>query len=161
MRTKMPLRELGLTMIELIMAIMIISISIVGILSVLRTTTQSSADPVLYKQAMAMADAILEEVMSKAYQNPVGGYTETNPQTCAGRLFYDDVSDYSCFDGSTSSKVIQSNTTLGGTASPLVGYTATVTVSTVTMNALPMKKVVVTVTGGGIVVSLDSYRSNL
>ena len=148
-------------MIELIMAIVIISVGIVGILSVLQITVKSSADPIVYKQATAMADAILSEVMAKAYANPTNGYTETNPATCAGRIFYDDVSDYTCFDGTTSSKFIQSGTTLSGTPSPLQGYTAKVAVSVVTISGVPMKKVTVTVIGGGVTIALDSYRSNI
>ncbi|CAK0758593.1 MSHA pilin protein MshD [Gammaproteobacteria bacterium] len=149
----------GMTLIELIMAIIIISAGVIGILSVLSFTAKSSADPIRYKQAMAMAEAIMEEVMAKELVNPVGGFVETSPQTCAGRLFYDDLNDYDCFDGSSSTKFIRSDITLAGTSSPLLNYTATVTVSVVTVSAIPMSRVSVTVTSGNVTVSLNGYRA--
>ncbi|KKW14203.1 MAG: hypothetical protein UY54_C0021G0001, partial [Parcubacteria group bacterium GW2011_GWA2_50_10b] len=50
----------GLTLIELIMFIVIVSVGLAGILLVINTVVKSSADPVVRKQSIAMADAILE-----------------------------------------------------------------------------------------------------
>jgi MSHA pilin protein MshD len=57
----------GLSLIELIVAIVIISVGLVGILSVLRLSTAKSADPLVSKQAIAVADALMEEILSRDF----------------------------------------------------------------------------------------------
>lgn len=52
----------GLTLIELLMFVVIIGISLASILQVMRLTTNISADPQLRKQALAIAEGLLEEV---------------------------------------------------------------------------------------------------
>ncbi len=52
----------GLTLIELVMFIVIVSVGIAGILAVLNVTARSSADPLAPKQALAIAEALLEEI---------------------------------------------------------------------------------------------------
>jgi MSHA pilin protein MshD len=51
-----------LTLIELILFIIIINVGIFGILTVMNSTTRASADPMLRKQAVAMAEAKAAEV---------------------------------------------------------------------------------------------------
>lgn len=55
-------RQKGISLIELIMFIVIVSIGIAGILSVMNLTTKNSADPLLRKQALAIAESLLEEI---------------------------------------------------------------------------------------------------
>ena len=57
-----PMRQHGLTLIELIMFIVIVSVGVIGILSVMNLTTGRSADPMIQKQALAIAESLLEEV---------------------------------------------------------------------------------------------------
>jgi MSHA pilin protein MshD len=52
----------GISLIELIMFIVIVSVSLAGILLVLNVTTKSSADPLVHKQALAIAESLLEEI---------------------------------------------------------------------------------------------------
>ena len=92
-------RQLGLSLIELIIFIIIVSVGLAGILLVMNVTVKSSADPMLRKQAVAMAEAILDEVLAKEYINPVGGFPEGDTTNCSGRALYDDVDEYNCFDG--------------------------------------------------------------
>lgn len=56
------LKQSGLTMIELVIFIVIVSIAVAGVLSVLNYTTRHSADPLQRKQALAIAEALLAEV---------------------------------------------------------------------------------------------------
>jgi len=49
-------------MIELVVFIVIVSVSIAGIFLVLNKATRTSADPVARKQALAIAESLLEEI---------------------------------------------------------------------------------------------------
>lgn len=60
-------RQRGFTLIELIVFIVIVSVALAGVLTVLTHTTRHSADPMLRKQALAIAEAILEEVMLRPF----------------------------------------------------------------------------------------------
>jgi MSHA pilin protein MshD len=51
-----------MTLIELIMFIIIVSVGLAGLLSALNVTVSHSADPMLRKQMLSIAEALLEEV---------------------------------------------------------------------------------------------------
>ena len=55
-------RDRGLSLIELILFIVIVSVSVVGVLAALDRTARASAEPLVIKQALAIAEALLEEV---------------------------------------------------------------------------------------------------
>lgn len=55
-------RQAGLTMIELIIFIVVIGVALGGVLTVFAYTTSHSADPLQRKQAMLLAEALVEEV---------------------------------------------------------------------------------------------------
>ncbi|MDP2810866.1 MAG: prepilin-type N-terminal cleavage/methylation domain-containing protein [Rhodocyclaceae bacterium] len=155
-------RQRGLTLIELIIFIIVISVGLAGILSVMNVTVKSSADPVVRKQSLAFAEAILEEVLAKDF-TPNSGYDTTVAANCANpdRALCDDVDDYACFDGSTANKTIAGNETLGaGAIAGLAGLSATVAVTAATVSAVAMKRVTVAVTGGPDAVVLSGYRAN-
>lgn len=160
-------RRRGFTLIELIVFILIVSVGVVGILLVMSFTVKSSADPVVRKQSLAMAEAILDEVLSRDFANPAGGYSETAPATCANRTLYDDVDDYACFDGTTDGKKIHGDSTLGSTSLPaLAAYRATVVVdatATAVLGGIPVgqiKKITVMVTGGSEAIQVSGHRAN-
>lgn len=52
----------GVTLIELIVFIVIVSVGVVGLLSVMNSTIMHSADPMLRKQALAIAESVLLEI---------------------------------------------------------------------------------------------------
>ncbi|MDD2706258.1 MAG: hypothetical protein PHU07_13135, partial [Acidocella sp.] len=52
----------GVSLIELIMFIVIVGVALAGVLLVMNATTRSSADPLVRKQALAIAESLLEEV---------------------------------------------------------------------------------------------------
>ncbi len=150
-------RQHGLSLIELVIFIVIISVAVTGVLSVMNVTVKSSANPMVRKQALAVAEAILDEILAKDYANPAGGFNETSA-TCTNRSQYDDVDDYRCF---ADPLFISGTSTLGATAIPaLASYHATVAVSPVTISGLPLKKVAVTVTGGIETLVLYGYRAD-
>lgn len=119
------LRQRGLTLIELIMFIVIVGVALAGVLTVLNYTTQKSADPMVRKQTLAIAEALLEEVMlqsftlcdpddtavATAYINSGGttvGCTTAEglgPEGSESRGTYDNVSDYVQSGGSAISAI--------------------------------------------------------
>ncbi len=52
----------GISLVELIMFIVIVSVALAGILLVMNVTARGSADPLIRKQALAIAESVLEEV---------------------------------------------------------------------------------------------------
>jgi len=57
----------GLTLIELIVFIVIVSVALIGLLTVMNVTVTGSADPMLRKQSLAIAEALLEEVAAQPF----------------------------------------------------------------------------------------------
>jgi MSHA pilin protein MshD len=54
--------EQGISLIELVTFIVIVGVAVGGILLLMNLTTRHSADPLLHKQALAVAEALLEEI---------------------------------------------------------------------------------------------------
>ena len=57
-----PRAEHGVSLVELIVFIVIVSIGVAGVVGALNMATRASADPMIQKQALAIAEALLEEV---------------------------------------------------------------------------------------------------
>ena len=150
-----PAGRLGFSLVEVIVFIMIVSVALVGVLSVMNLTTQRSADPLIRKQAIAVAESMLEEVSLQAYA--AGGFA--GPYTQPNRQFFDDISDY---DGFTTNGIFPVDDT---TAIPgLTAYTLGVSVVGTVLNGISTadaRLITVTVTGpDGIPVAMSGYRTN-
>ncbi len=85
-------RQSAFTLIEIIVTIVVISIASVALMS-FANVVRSSADPVIQQQATTIAEAYLEEILLRAFNDPQGGETG-NDEGEAGRVDYDDVKDY-------------------------------------------------------------------
>ncbi len=127
-------RQAGTTLIELVIAIVIVSIAISAVLMVMSMTVGYSADPMIRYQAVAIAEAYLEEISLKAFADPGGGDGE------ASRDLYDDADDYNGLVNVGARN--QFDTALPG----LGDYTVSVTV---TQSALPS------------IASIDNYLINV
>ena len=132
----------GFTLIELIFFIVVVSVALAGILKVMDVTVKSSADPMVRKQAVALAESILQEILQKAYTDVNTGETT--------RATFDDVGDYNGL----------SNAAFTDLPPALSGYIIGIVVSTTTLGALPAKKVAVTVSHGSDAITLTGYRAN-
>jgi MSHA pilin protein MshD len=84
----------GISLIELIMFIVIVSVALAGILLVMNVTTRGSADPLIHKQALAAAESLLEEIELQDFI-PVSGVTSVNQANRAS--LYHIVRDYDTF----------------------------------------------------------------
>ena len=155
----------GFTLIEVIIFIVVISVGLVGILLVSNTVVKSSADPMVRKQALAVAESMLEEILLKDYCDPDTVVTSTSPPTCgthtteASRVLYDDVDDYN--DYSTSGGIVD---VTGTAVSGLESYNVTVAVAAPTTvtggGSTVLKAVTVTVTWSGGSVVMVGYKGN-
>ena len=126
----MPQR--GISLIELIMFIVIISVSLVGILLVMNKVTAHSADPLIRKQALAIAESMLEEIK---LQNLSGVACVGTLGADAARSGVSAVCDYATYTTTTGIKEFSTNQKVVGlegynitgvavTATPSLGGTA-------------------------------------
>ena len=173
----------GVTLIELIVFIVIVSTALAGVLTVLNVAARGRADPLIRKQALAIAEAVLEEATlqpftwcdpddpqaATATSNAVGagGCTAAAAVEAVGAETFgggtdtrgsatfprDNVSDYDNVAAITS--------TITGVAFP-AGYSAAVTVAQAALNGIAATEsllVTVTVTGPGETIQLQGYRT--
>lgn len=77
----------GLTLIELIIFIIVVSVALTGVLTVLNVTVRRSADPMISKQMLSIAEALLEEVQMHAFTycdpNDANAATAASTAGCA------------------------------------------------------------------------------
>jgi len=78
----------GVTLVELILFIVIVSIALAGIVQVMRMTSANSADPLRRKQALMIAEALLEEVRQAGftYCDPRSDNADSAPNAAACTL---------------------------------------------------------------------------
>ena len=159
-------RAPGFTLIEVLIAIIVLAVATVGILLVYISASRGSADALINKQAMAIAEAMVEEIQLTAFNNPTpGGFGGAATQ--ANRQNFDDVSDY---DGFSTTGVFTIN---GATPiATLTNYNVSVTVTptafaggagaTDDITATDAKLITVTVTNptARVSISLDGWRIN-
>lgn len=148
-------RGRGFTLVEVIVLIVVLGTALAGVMLVFQNVVRSSVDPQIYKQALSIAEAMLDEVLLSAYEPQPGGGSRAN---------FDDVGDYAGF--STASGI----TDLQGAAIPGLGaYNVSVAVAPAAALAdsgggLPVaesRRVTVTVTVTGqpdMTVQLDGFR---
>lgn len=150
-------RQRGVTLIELVVSIVILSVASAGILMVMTQTVLSSADPMLREQATAIAHSYMEEILTLSLTNPEGG--ETNgPESGEMRATYDDVWDYHGLNDNSGAR--DQN---GNLVSSLEGYNVTVNVNNSSLGGSPALRIAVTVTHDGqaaVNVPLVAYRLN-
>lgn len=60
-------RQLGVTLIELIVFIVIVSVAIVGVLKALNVANTNSVNPMLTKQALSIAESLLNEIEQQPF----------------------------------------------------------------------------------------------
>ena len=150
-------RQRGATLIELVVSTVIISITVTAVMMVIVQVGRSSADPMLRVQAAAIAEAYMDEILSRHLDDPDGGELG-GPEAGETRATFDDIADYHGLNDSAGA-VDQTGAVIPG----LEGYNVTVSVTTATVNGLAAKRVAVQVGFDGdpaFAVPLVSYRLN-
>jgi MSHA pilin protein MshD len=178
-------RQRGATLVELIIFIVVVGTAVIGVLTVLDLSTKSSADPMVQKQALAVAEAVLEEAQLQpfTYCDPddANAGTALSAADCTGGASgpsdearlphgpeagetrtsaatpFDNVSDYNGFS------MGPGITDLSGAALPDLGaYSASVAIANQALGAVPSADgllITVTVTGpSSTTVVLHGYR---
>jgi MSHA pilin protein MshD len=178
-RTTKPGLQRGVTLVELIVFIVIVSTAVAGVLMTLDLSNRSSADPMIQKQALAVAEALLEEVQLQPFTycdpddanaataldaagcandennpplGPEAGETRTSSTTP-----FDNVSDYNGYSVGPGITDLTGAAVVG-----LEAYTATVAVANQALAPVPASDallITVTVTGpANTTVVLHGYR---
>jgi MSHA pilin protein MshD len=179
----------GLSLVEQIVFIVVVGVAVGGVLAAMNVATRGSADPMIQKQALAIAEAVLEEVQLQPFTycdpddtnaatalNAAGctaggaeavgaeGPAPYGPETRTGTATpFDNVNDYNAFSMTGITDIA------GNAIAGLGSYTATVAVSEQGMPAAgPVPAiaaaeallVTVTVTGpGNVSMVLHGYRT--
>lgn len=177
--------QYGVSLVELILFIVIVGVALAGILTVLNVNTARSADPLISKQSLAIAESLIEEIelMPFSFCDPNDSNAEfataanvancpaaggaggvENPGPEAGETRYadpqfDNVNDYHNF---TMSVVIRD---IIGNDLQLDGYAASVSVAAADLGGIAQATgdallITVTVTGpDNQPITLQGYRT--
>jgi MSHA pilin protein MshD len=153
----MTAHQKGITLIELIIFMVIVGIAMAGIISAINFNVQHSADPVVKKQALAIAESMLEEVTLQNFSDPDGGANVVE----ASRDLYDDIDDYDNYSRNGISSIDATSTTIAG----LESYNVSVEIDPAAdLNGISggkAKRITVTVTGPlNTTVLLEGYRTD-
>ena len=101
MRARLEPSVAGVTLIELTISIAVIGIALAGTLALVQRAALASADPLVQRQASAIAEAYLEEILLRPYYDPdLGAGGGACPAPEASRPLYDNVCDYAGLDDS-------------------------------------------------------------
>ena len=178
---KIKTRQSGLTLIELILFIVIIGVGLAGILVTYDTVVRRSADPMVRKQALAIAESLLLEIEQQPFtwcdpqdtnvlvatsgagctdnQNNVGGPTPATELRGNPSNPFDNVADYGGMVAVPASDIL-------GSPVVVADYTASVVITraggAAPFAGLPadaVLRIAVTVTGRGESVTLVGYRA--
>lgn len=168
----------GTSLVELVMFIVVLALGLAGVMQVFSVAVRASADPQIQRQALAIAEALMEEVqlMPFTYCDPDDANLETatssagcaslaegtGPNAGENRFTtpqFDNVVDY---HGYSMAPIVDiTNTAVAG----LTGYSASVSVVAAPLGSITAAsgdalRITVTVTGpNGAAARLDGYRT--
>lgn len=144
-------RQAGFTLVEMIIAIVILGVGLAGVAVAFSVAIGRSGDPVIHQQMLSIAEEMIEEVQLKPYTTAAN----SAPAGCA-RDTYNDVSDYNGY--MTSGQIC---TVDGVAVSALSGYSVSVAVAAGTLSGVAAaRKITVTVTRGSSSLTLVGWRTD-
>ncbi|NJD06090.1 MAG: type II secretion system protein, partial [Methylococcaceae bacterium] len=168
-------KQAGISLIELIVFILVVAIAVTAILSVMSSTVAHSADSLERKQAIAIAEGLLEEILAQPFTwcdpDDANLTTATSASGCAslaesvgresgesrfGPAYFDNVNDYHGYADAIRAPD-------GSAVANLADYAVSVAVSQVGgsygLSADAALQVDVSVSrGGSAVLTLSGYR---
>ncbi len=172
------LRARGFSLIEIVVFIVVFGIGLAGTVTLYGQLTKASVDPVVRKQALALAQSMMEEVMLRgnSYCDPddANVHTATGTGDCtveeaigpeAGETRYadprfDNVNDYHGFSMVGGGILDITGAAVGGLDDYAVSVTVAQAGADLAIPAAEALRVVVTATGPlGVSVTLQAYRT--
>lgn len=145
----------GFTLIELIIFIVVMAVGLTGILSVSNSVIKSSADPMVRKQSLAIAQSLLEEILLKDYAKSADSAVLGFP--AGARNLFDCVRDYDNYT-TTAGIVDVTGASVAGLSAYNIAPKVVVSTANLPGSAQQLLKVEVSVTGPQGVVKLIGYR---
>lgn len=147
-------RQSAFTLVEIIVTIIVIGVAATALLSVFTNMIRGSADPVIQQQATTIAEAYLEEIMLRAYDDPQVAETG-GAEAGETRPTYDDVQDYNSLG--TAQVRDQNNNPIAA----LSDYQVTVSVNGALLNTVNAMQIDVSVTHPAIgAINLSAFRTD-
>jgi MSHA pilin protein MshD len=146
-------RQRGVTLIEVVVAIVIVSIAAVAVMGAISATLQRGAESMVRQQAVAVAEAYLEEILLQPVVAPSGAPTPTGRGSYNDVDWYNGLNDQGAYDQ------------YGASIASLSGYNVSVSVTqTTALTGIPAanaRQITVTVTDpNGATVVLTGFRAN-
>lgn len=152
-----PRRQYGVTLVELVISMVIIGVAAAGILQLINLTASSSTDPIRRKQALLIAEGLMDEVLSgrftfceptdaNADRATVAALAAVPPGVpCATTLEvlgpeagnarpFDNVNDYYAAGSFSFNNGVGQLVNANGLVMPGIGYQASVTINPVIPN---------------------------
>ncbi|MGG7605250.1 prepilin-type N-terminal cleavage/methylation domain-containing protein [Massilia sp. BKSP1R2A-1] len=143
-------RMAGVTLVELVIAIVIIAAALAGLVAALTRANRASVDPILTQQMTAIAEGMMEEVLLKPF-------LEDDSVAATGRADYNDIWDYNKYAKDSPVEDFNGNAIAG-----LERYRVSVQVDKVALTNIPLgdaARVRVTVRNGGQSIVLNGWRT--
>lgn len=144
-----PFRQQGLSLIELVIALVVFSIALTATLAAVATITVRSADPMIQTQALYIAQSYMDEILSRPADEPCANPDDPRDQ-------WQQVACYDGLDGSPQDP-------LGNSLDRLQGYRVKVsTDDSATLNGVSVTRITVTVRyGQSVNLELVAYKGDL
>jgi len=142
-------RMAGVTLVELIIAIVIISAALAGLVAAFTQANRASVDPLLTQQMVAIGESMLEEAMLKPFTD--------NENSEATRADYTDIWDFNSYPANSPVTDVAGNAIAG-----LERYTVTVRVTAAALDQVPAidaARISVTVRNGNESIVLHGWRT--
>ena len=140
----------GFTLPEALLAIVVLGVGLTGVLQAFGAVARHSADPVLRKQMMGIAQELLEEIALKPY----AAAANSAPAGCA-RDTYNDIADYHGYSS-------VGFCTVDGVVIPaLASFSVSASVVAGTLSGISAaKQIAVTVSQGGESLTIKTWRTD-
>lgn len=142
-------RARGMTLVELVIAILVLGVGLSGVLLAYATVTRGSADPLVHRQMLAVAETLLEEIQLKPYAVAANAAAAG----CA-RDTWNDLRDYHGY--STTDRICTAD---GTPVAALAGYSVSVSVTPATLAGVTQAlRIDVTVRRGSERLTMSGWR---